>query len=368
MTREIQTGLYGRALDPGIPTDPVDRRAFPYPAFTVLLFWPAAEFPFAIVRIVVVCALATLTFASVLLWLRTIAWRLAWSGVTAILLLTFCSYPVLEALFAGQLGLLVGFLLAASVLALQKGRLQFAGFLMALSTIKPQVTALAVLYLILWSLHDWRARARYGIGFSSTMALLLGASLAVRPNWIQSWTHTALAYRQYTTPPLITEILVSSLGARAARPASLILFASLMIASATLAWRHRADAIGSLGFQLTLSLLLAITSITLLPGQAVYDHVILLPGILLLSRYRRQLSRAGRVPATLLTLGAIVLFWPWVASLALVLIRPFLTPQHFFATEIFALPIRTAASLLFAVLALLVSAARINLEQVQESV
>jgi hypothetical protein len=31
MTRKIQTGLYGRPLDPNRPTDPVDRRVFPYP-------------------------------------------------------------------------------------------------------------------------------------------------------------------------------------------------------------------------------------------------------------------------------------------------------------------------------------------------
>src|SRR5712671_3227178 len=47
-TREIQTGLYGRPLDPSIPTDPLDQRRFPYPAFTDLLFWPAAELPFPV--------------------------------------------------------------------------------------------------------------------------------------------------------------------------------------------------------------------------------------------------------------------------------------------------------------------------------
>jgi len=41
MTREIQTGLFGRPLDAHIPTDPpTDYRTFAYPAFTNLIFWP----------------------------------------------------------------------------------------------------------------------------------------------------------------------------------------------------------------------------------------------------------------------------------------------------------------------------------------
>src|SRR5579862_9169821 len=122
MTHEIQAGLYGRLLDPNRPGDPVDRRVFPYPAFTDLLFWPAAEFPFLVVRTAVVCMLAALTFASVLLWLRALDWCLDWKWIAVILLLTLCSYPALEALFAAQLGLFVTFLLAASLVALRWNR------------------------------------------------------------------------------------------------------------------------------------------------------------------------------------------------------------------------------------------------------
>src|SRR5882724_2343958 len=39
ITHEIQTGIYGRPLDPSIPTDPPDQRRFPYPAFADLMFW-----------------------------------------------------------------------------------------------------------------------------------------------------------------------------------------------------------------------------------------------------------------------------------------------------------------------------------------
>lgn len=354
MTREVQQGLFGRPLDSRIPTDPpTDYRTFAYPAFTDLLFWPAAEFPFPLVRVALVCALAALTFASVLLWLRVLDWRLNWNWLAVILLLTLTSYPALEALFAAQLGLLVAFLLAAALLAIQRNRFLLAGILMALTTIKPQMTVLAIIYLLLWSAHDWRVRGRFCIGFVSTLTLLVGTSLAALPHWIQSWTHILLAYPRYAMPPLVTEVLTSHLGPRFAGPAALALTVAAMIIASVLAWRNRAAACGSFAFWMTLPLLLSITTITILPGQAIYDHFILLPGILLLVRYRSPIRDAGRAPRMLLSLGALVLFWPWIAAFALILLRPWLAPADFNSTAIFTLPIRTAASLPFAVLALL---------------
>ena len=360
MTREIQIGLYGRPLDPNRPTDPVDRRVFPYPVFTDLLFWPTAQFPFAPLRVVVVCILAALTFASVPLWLRALDWQLSVEWICVIILLTLSSYSALEALFAAQLGLLVAFLLAASLVALQRGRFLFAGILMAITTIKPQVTALAILYLLIWSADEWRARKGFWLGFFATLTLLIGASLMAMPHWIQSWTQTVLAYRHYTRPPLVTEVLTSHLGSSQVAPGTFVLTAVSIVIAIVLAWRNRGADYGSRAFWTTLTLSLSITTITILPGQAIYDHLILLPGILLLARYRKEFLAGGLVPRVLLSLGAVVLFWPWLAAFALIVLRPLLAPAEFDSTVVFALPIRTAASLPFAVLALLAWAARLN--------
>lgn len=365
-TREIQTGLYGRPLDPSIPTDPLDQRRFPYPAFANTLFWPAAELPFPVARFVLLCCLTPLTVATVLLWLRVFRWPLSWHWKAVIVLLTLCSYPVLEALYAVQVGLIVSFLLAASMLALQRERFLFAGFLSALSTIKPQVILLVVLYALVWSLHNRGNRVRYCAGFFLTLGLLVAAALAVQPDWIQSWIRTLLAYHQYTPPSLVTEVLTSPLG-RASGPATFLLVAGSMIFAIMLVWRNRATAATSFEFQLTVSILLAITTISLLSAQAVYDHLILLPGVILLLRHRREISSAGRVPHILLVLSAIVLFWPWAAAMMLIALRPLMPATYLFNSAVFALPIRTAASLPFAVLALLFYAMRITTAERQES-
>lgn len=357
MTLEIQKGLFGRALDPHLSTDPIDRRAFPYPAYTLLLFWPADEIPFPVVRIAVAALLAALTFASVFLWLRALAWRPGWKWLAVILLLVICSYPVLEGLYAGQLGLLVAFLLAASILATQRGRLLLAGLLMALTAIKPQVTLLVSFYLVVWSCYDWQRRWRYCAGFFSTLFLLLVTSLVVWPHWIQSWTHALAAYHRYTTPVLLKDVFTSHFPPSVVGPVTLVLTAGLMIVAVAIAWHNRSAAPDSPDFWMTLSLVLAITAITLLPGQAVYDHVILLPGILLLARRWRTFSSSPILKGLLAT-GTILLLWPWFASLTLIVLHPLLTHDQFYSTPVLSLPIRTAAAFPFVVLGLLALAMR----------
>ncbi|HET6179289.1 MAG TPA: glycosyltransferase 87 family protein [Candidatus Sulfotelmatobacter sp.] len=360
MTRVIQTGLFGRPLDAHNPNDPpTDYREFSYPAFTELILWPASALEFPTLRLVLVVLLPLLTAASVWLWMLALQWRINLLWLAMLVVLTLCNYPVLEGIFAEQPGLIVGFLLASSALALKKDRLLLSGTLLALTLIKPQMTVLAAAYLLLWSLTD-RRRVRFCAGFLGTTLLLMGASLWIWPHWVAQWTKVLLGYHRYATPPLVTLLPGETLGPYLG-PAAMV---ALLGLGTVLAWKNRRASSDSPRFWLTLSLLLAITSVALLPGQAIYDHVILIPGIIIVLRYRRELRAASRVPRALLILGTIVLFWPWIAAFALLAMHSLLTPERF--EYVFALPIRTAASLPFAVLALLACATRVNSPEIQE--
>jgi hypothetical protein len=91
----------------------------------------------------------------------------------------------------------------------------------------------------------------------------------------------------------------------------------------------------------------------LLPGQAVYDHVILLPGILLALWNWRRVAASSRPFAVILAAGALVLFWQWIAAIPLLVIRYFMSPQQFFSNGVLLLPLHAAASVPFAVAAVL---------------
>ena len=87
ITREIQIGYYGRALDPGRPGDPKDQQGFAYPVYVVFLLAPTVGLPFGPVAIAFKWLLVIATVGSVLLWLRVVRWKLTFGeGMIAMLL------------------------------------------------------------------------------------------------------------------------------------------------------------------------------------------------------------------------------------------------------------------------------------------
>ena len=352
-TRQIQIGLFGRPLDPAAASDPRDLRLFAHPAYTLLVLWPTAEIRFELARAIMGIILLAMMVGGTLLWMKALSWRVRWPWVLVAILLSACNYPALEGLYSEQLGLLVAFLLAAAIVVLQRGRLLLAGVLLALTFMKPQMTALVTLYVLAWSLFEPRRRFQFLAGFSATMVLLVGGALWVWPHWLPSWLQVVRQYHAYAEPSILSGLLTSLLGARLAGPATIVLTATAVIFGFAMAWRNRTALPHSFTFMWTVSVLLVITTIAVLPGQAVYDHVILLPGILMVIRDWRELCDLGRVPRVLLALGALVLFWPWIAAVVLIVLRPMLQSSTFNSAAVLALPIRTTASLPFAVIALL---------------
>lgn len=350
MTREIQRGLFGRPFDLMTASHPpTDYRTFTYPAFTVLLFWPVGELPFTTIRVIVVLLLAVLTIASAILWMKAISWRPPPLIVAAIALLVVCSYPVLEGLYAGQLGLLVGFFFASALFAFRRGRLLLSGIMLALTTIKPQMTILAACYLLVWSLHHRRQYGRFCTSFFSTTFALGAAAILVWPHWIRSWINVILGYHHYSKPPLVSEVLVVPLGLNPNGPASLAMILLLVLLSVTVSWKQRMTDSGSVVFWLTLSFSLCITTVALFPSDGFQDQVILLPAIFLLSHARKGFSSSWTL-RVLLAAGAGILLWPWLAAIILIVARPLLSEQAFYSRAVFALPVRTAAAFPFALL------------------
>ena len=350
MTRQIQIDLFGHSLEGGIRGDPPpDYRAFAYPGFVDLEFWPLARLPFPVVRALLGVLLPVLTVFSVVLWLQVFDLRCHPVLLAVVLLLTLSSYPVLEGLFAGQPGIIVGFLLAASLRALVARKLILAGTLLALTMIKPQMAAILSLYLLIWSLSAWRKRWPFAFGFVVMLMSLIGCSVLVWPRWIPQWLHILFGYRQYSTPPLIGDLL----GPRWEPLLGPALIAVLLAAAILIAWRMRGVLPESTEFALTVSLLLAITCVTLLPGHAMYDRIVLLPGVLLILFAWRRFAAARPAFRIVLVVTAVAMCWQWVFALGLLAVRPLLSPALFFSRAVFTLPIRTAGAFPFGVLALL---------------
>jgi hypothetical protein len=319
ITREIQMGYYGRALDPANPGDPQDQQAFAYPVYVVFLLAPTVKLPFEMVCRGFDVLLWILTGASVLLWLKAIGWRVTRLTGLVLLILTLGSLPVVQGIKLQQLTLVVAALLAAASACAAGGQFVLAGILLGTSTIKPQLALLPILGSLAWVLGDWRRRRGLFWGLAATLLLLLGGARLILPDWIPQFWLAMQRYHEYTHSVSIPSWLW---GERLGNWIS----ALLIVISCLLMRRQSRSAEGSVDFARGLALVFALTAL-LVPMFATYNQVLLIPALLVLFREGRELT--GRKPwiRGIYVVAALALFWPWIASLLLMFAAGFLPGQ-----------------------------------------
>ena len=322
VTREIQSGYYGRPLDPDRADDPrfdepKDQQGFAYPVHVVFLLAPTIRLPFPLVQAGFRWLLVILTLASVLLWLRVLGWRPSTTVTAILIVLTFGSYAVVQGIKLQQLTLVVSALLAGCGAALVAGYFSLAGFLLALATVKPQLALPVAGWLVLWAFSDWRSRQTFFWSFSLTIAILLAASEYVLPGWVRQFSDAVAAYRQYTggAGSLLDVLATPALGK--------IIAVAAIIAVIVKAWRIRFTAHDSVTFSTMLALVLAVT-LVIVPTFAPYNQVLLLPAVFLIAASWKELWGRNRFTRMACALAVLVVFWPWLASCGLMLAALFL--------------------------------------------
>jgi hypothetical protein len=190
-TLAIQQGIYGR---PAGPTD--DPGLFAYPFYTVFLLFPLAWLPYAWVEAIWLVLLEFALIGSVLLYVSLIGWRLpGWLlALTALWAVVF--YHSGRTILLGQFAGLVLAWTVAVLWALRRGYDIAAGILLALTTVKPQMSILLVPALLLWGVGQ--RRWRFVGGFGAVMLFLLGISFILLPGWLAEFLRQVTQYPSYT--------------------------------------------------------------------------------------------------------------------------------------------------------------------------
>ena len=319
ITREIQQGYYGRPLDPARADDPKDQQAFAYPAYVVFLMAPTIDLPFNVVQKGFRWLLFGLAVATVLLWLYLLRWKRPCGTVMIFIVLMLGWLPMVQGIKLQQLSLLVAGLLAASAACLAGGWLLLAGGLLALASIKPQLTWPLVLWLLLWAGSDWRSRRRFVFGFGLVMLLLLAGAELILPGWFRMFVEGIGQYRQYTQSQSVLSDLFGRIAGR-------ILWAACFLACAFFASRLRRKPASSTEFGRAVALVLALT-VVIVPMSALYNQVLLAPAILAL--LMSDSSGDPILPAVrrARAIGYLLLVWPWIATMGLSLAFLWLTPE-----------------------------------------
>ena len=190
-TLSIQQGIYGRPAKPDEDPGP-----FAYPFFTVFLLFPLVWLPYAWAQAIWLVILQFSLVAGVFLYLSTVNWRLppwlmALTGLWAVVF-----YHSGRTILLGQFAGLI-FLWTAGVLyALKQERYVVAGMLLALTTIKPQMSVFFIPALVLWAIGQ--RRWRFLIAAAAAILLLMAASFALLPIWLAQFVDQLEHYPSYT--------------------------------------------------------------------------------------------------------------------------------------------------------------------------
>ncbi|MGA7293290.1 MAG: glycosyltransferase family 87 protein [Terriglobales bacterium] len=317
VTRDIQAGYYGRTLDASQPNDPHDQQGFAYPVYVAFLLAPTIGFDFATVREGFFALLTVLAIVSTMLWLRVVRWAVPrWTEIS-LLVLTAGSITVMQGLKLQQITVLVAGLVAMAIALIIADWAIAAGIVLAFATIKPQLVFLLLLWLTFWTLGDWRRRYRWAASFLATMAILIAASEWYLPDWIPQFWRAAREYQRYTGAMSVIDRLTrtSASGAVWGHVLEVLVFAVVVAAC----WKERRQPASHPEFGFMIGMVLAVT-VLLIPTFAPYNQVLLIPAVLLLIKERVAIWRKGLSSRVLMVVTAVLILWPWLASIALVVL------------------------------------------------
>jgi len=310
VSKEIQVWSYGRPVAPG---ELKDEDRFAYPVFVAFLLGPTVVLPFPQVVSLFRWVLPIAALISVPLWIKMLRWKCDHTVLGCLTLLSFGSFQVLESVYLQNLVLLGAVFLAGAGASLGAGRLALAGVLLALSTIKPQLSILLVPWLLLWATGDWQRRKALLWGFGLTIAVLVAASQILLPTWIPEFLSGILAYQRYTGNFSILRLFFGSVGGSIA---GLLLVAIFML----LAWSMRKKSLDSREFLVVCCIALIVTVVTM-PTLYPTNQVVLLPAVFFVLREWNDLSRAGRPLRLALFASSVFIAWPWLGTLILMAAR-----------------------------------------------
>lgn len=310
-TAAIQRGIYGR-----LATPEEDQVLFVYPFYTIFLLLPLTWLPLAYpwIQAIWLVILQFSLIGGVFLLLRLVEWPPLPVWLLAIIFLwAVVFYNNARTLILGQFAGLIFLWLVASLLALRQERDVWAGVLLALTTIKPQMSFLVIPALLIWGIAG--KRWRFVGGFAGAMTALTGLSFLLLPGWLSGFLDQLLSYPGYTFTGspiwVITGYYLPQLGQPVEIGLSILLMAYLLYE-----WRRllRVTA-SSPEFLLIIGLTLVVTN-AIVVRTATTNYIIMYIPLFLGLRVMATRWRRGQLwTAVFFGASAIGMWWLFLATI-----------------------------------------------------
>jgi len=198
---EIQRRVFGRPAEEG----EIEHRVV-YPLYSTLIFAPFALIAnYAVARVAWMTVMELALLGTGYLALQITNWK-----PRLVILAIYFQFAVLwyhgfRAVINGNAVIVVSLCITGSLFALKKNKDRAAGVLLTLSTIKPNLVVLLILYILIWSVYQKRYRVILWF-LGSMLVLTLGGMLLI-PDWIFQNLWEIMRYPGYNPPGSIGEVL-----------------------------------------------------------------------------------------------------------------------------------------------------------------
>jgi hypothetical protein len=324
----IQTRLYGQAA-----TADQQPNHYAYPFYTIFASWPFIHFEYTLATAMWVVLLQASLVGGLILLLDLYRWRPKPLTLAGLVIFCIVCYPGARGLILGQISHLVYFLQVLALWGLVKRRDNLSGIALALSTIKPQMVVLFVPLLLLWALSQrrWRLIA----AFAATLAVLVGLSFLMQPDWVSGFLYQLQLYPSYidvSTPAWVIAQYLLGLGSGAELALNLLGIGFVLWTGFALIIQEKRRQVMPGRFLWTVMITLTISHLVGLRTASPHFIVFVIPLLFYLRNWARQ-----RKPLWIgLTLFALFLL-PWLHFMLTIGIAKFEHPTVFIPLPLLAL-------------------------------
>ena len=300
VAEEAQRAMFGRLTRP----EDKDQAYFAYPLYTFYFFLPLSLLPYPQAQAIWMTLLQFMLLASTGLAMWLSGWRPPKWLLIVTLLWGIFFYNGARAILLGQFSILVGLALFLALAALERRADVWAGVFLSVTTLKPQMVFLVVLFLLIWAVFQ---RRWVFIGsFAGSVLFLSLSSMLLVPSWPLDFIRNAIDYSDYVafgTP--LENLLHYFLPAAVAAPLTVILSIAFFLALLPgwwLAWRNRPG-----GYTWAVNTSLIVGSLITFRSATANQVILYLPIFFFFARLSLTRPRGALIAA--LEIGLLLLMW-----------------------------------------------------------
>lgn len=297
-----QKYIYGRAADPKAGEDIAH---FVYPLYSMIFFAPFGLMDYTFARALFMTVLEICLVLIALVSFKITGWKVKKLGLVGVLLFSVFWYCAVRGVILGQYAVINALLMLLGIWAVKEKQDIAAGIVLILSTSKPQMSYLLVIYIFLWAIFS--RRIKLIVSMVVTTLVLFGVTSILLPTWVMDWLRQLVNYPSYTDRIGSTLSILAGLAPGIMKPVNIFLHGAFYLYLVVEWFRSRGK--GENGFLWTAFLTLVITNLVAY-RTATPHYVALIAPLFLVSRVLdERWGSAGRWVSRIMYLVLFVGLW-----------------------------------------------------------